>query len=153
MFCGNEPSKPTRCYRQAIAGGPPVPVTPDGFVRALIAPDGRTLLAIGGDGAGQVMSIGGGPQKPALGLTADDSPIEWASDSRSIFVQAGNWIPAQIEKVDLLSGKHERVPVLGPPDRAGLLTIKVTDILGDGAGYAYYGLKQTSTLFVVQGVK
>ena len=63
LFCGNEPSKPTRCYRQAIAGGPPVPVTPDGFVDARPAPDGRTLLAIGGDGAGQVMSIDGGPAK------------------------------------------------------------------------------------------
>ena len=153
LFCGNEPSKPTRCYRQAIAGGPPVPVAPDGFVDARLAPDGRTLLAIGGDGTGQVMSIDGGPQKPALGLTTDDFPIEWASDSRSVFVQAGNWADAQIEKVDLLSGKRERVPVLGPPDRAGLLKITVSDILGDGAGYAYWVWKQTSTLFVVQGIK
>ena len=153
LFSGNEPSKPTRCYRQAIAGGPPVPVTPDGFVRALLAPDGRTLLAIGGDGAGRVMSIDGGPQKPVLGLTTDDSPIEWASDSRSVFVQAGNWIPAQIEKVNLLTGKREKLPMLGPPDRPGLLKITVSDILGDGAGYAYWVWKQTSTLFFVQGVK
>jgi len=153
LFCGNEPSKLPRCYRQAIAGRPPVPVTPDGFVRALIAPDGRTLLAIADDGGGQVMSIDGGPQKPALGLTTDDFPIEWASDSRSVFVQAGNWADAQIEKVDLLSGKRERVPVLGPPDRAGLLRITVSDILGDGGGFAYWVWKQTSTLFFVQGIK
>jgi eukaryotic-like serine/threonine-protein kinase len=153
LFSGNEPSKPSRCYRQAIAGGPPVPVTPDGFARALIAPDGRTLLAIGGEGAGQIMSIEGGPQKPALGLTTDDFPIEWASDSRSVFVQAGTGAPAQIERVDVLSGKREKVPVLAPPDRAGLLKITVSDILSDGAGYAYWAWKQTSTLFVVQGVK
>jgi hypothetical protein len=153
LFCGNEPSKPTRCYKQAISGGPPVPVTPDGFVEALLAPDGHTLLAIGRDGVGQVMSIEGGPQKPALGLTTDDVPIKWASDSRSVFVQTTNWIPAQIEKVDLLSGKREKVPVLGPPDRTGLLRIRISDILSDGTGYAYDALKQTSTLYVVQGVK
>jgi hypothetical protein len=99
------------------------------------------------------MSIDGGPQKPALGLTTDDFPIEWASDNRSVFVQNVNWVPVQVEKVDLVSGKREKVPVLGPPDRAGLLNIRVSDILNDGAGYAYWAWKQTSTLFVVHGVK
>jgi Tol biopolymer transport system component len=154
LFCGNEPSKPTRCYRQDISGGLPVPITPYGFAPALLAPDGVTLLVLGAEGAGQIMSTEGGSSQAAHGLTKDDFPIKWASDNRSVFVQAGNVVPARIEKVDLLSGK--RTPVGGeiaPADRAGLVYIGISDIIQDGSGYAYGASRSASSLFVVHFAK
>lgn len=61
LFCGNESFKPTRCYRQAVDGGPPVPVTPYGFDSALVSCDGRSVLGFNGTtGEGQIISIKGG---------------------------------------------------------------------------------------------
>ncbi len=154
LFCGNEPSNPTRCYRQAISSGPPTPVTPGGFSRAWIAPDGRTLLALGVDGACQIMSVDGEPLHAPRGLTKEDSPIKWAADSHSFFVYDSNQLPAQIEKLDLFTGQRKQVgDEIAPEDRAGLVQIRITDIIQEGTGYAYYVTKCNSELFLVQFAK
>ena len=153
LFCGSEPSKPARCYRQATTGGLPVPVTPDGFVSAWISPDGRRLLAMDTAGAGQVLSLESGALQPARGLANDDDLIAWASDNRSVLVRSGRQLPARIHKVDLLTGTRIPVREIAPPDRAGLVRISVSDMTGDGAGYAYSARRDASTLFVVHGVK
>ena len=153
LFCGNEPSKPTRCYKQAIAGGPPALITPDNIVNAYVAPDGDKLLALDAGGVGQVISIASGSSQPAKGLRPDDLRIRWASDSLSFFVQKSNLIPAPIERVYLQSGKRELVREINPPDRAGFPGIYITDVIGDGAGYVHTNYRFNTTLFVIQGVK
>jgi serine/threonine protein kinase/Tol biopolymer transport system component len=151
LFCGNEPGKPSRCYRQDISGGSPKPVTPDGFRNALISPDGRSILASGTEAIGLIISVEDGASRTPQGLTMNDEPIKWAGDNRSVFVYTPNRIPAHIEKVDLQSGQRSLVGgEIAPPDRAGIIQLTITDILQEGAGYAYYLGKYSSTLYTVR---
>jgi eukaryotic-like serine/threonine-protein kinase len=152
LFCGNEPSKPSRCYEQPIYGGPPIAVTPDGITNALVAPDGHMLLIAGANGINQVMSIGGLP-KPIPGMRSDDIAIKWAKNSQSLFVQTGSPISLQVEKLNVLTGRREPLQILGPSDHRGLLFAGITDILSEGEGYAYWTWKQTSKLYIAHGVR
>jgi serine/threonine protein kinase len=149
LFCGHESSQPPRCYQQSLAGGPPQPVTATGRTLAYLAPDGRTLLTIGAEPRFQISTIDGGPPRPAAGLGNTDEPIRWASDGRSVFVQTTSAVPAQINRIDVFTGRRTFVRELAPPDRAGLVGVFGVDLLGDAASHAYTYWKRTSTLFVV----
>ena len=87
LICGNEPSKPSRCYRQDILSGQPEPITPEGVVNAFVTADGRVLRARGMDKSWLVLPVAGGPSRPAAGLTVGDRGIDWARDGRSVFVR------------------------------------------------------------------
>jgi Tol biopolymer transport system component len=153
LFCGNQHSKPLRCYRQAVDGGPPSPVTPDGVVNAVVAPDGRTLATVSTSGDWQITTIDAGSARAAVGLTRADLPIAWANDGRSLFVQAGRTVPGRIERVDPVTGQRTLVREIAPPDRSGLVGVGPVSIIGDGAGYAYRYSKRAMTLYSVQGIK
>jgi hypothetical protein len=116
---------------------------------AYLAPDGRTLLTIGAEPRFQISTIDGGPPRPAAGLGNTDEPIRWASDGRSVFVQTTSAVPAQINRIDVFTGRRTFVRELAPPDRAGLVGVFGVDLLGDAASHAYTYWKRTSTLFVV----
>ncbi len=154
LLCGNEPSKPSRCYRQDIVNGQLVPITPEGVANAWVTTDGLTLLTRGVDGSWRFMPVAGGPSRPARGLTDGDNPRAWARDGRSVFVRANpNEIPARIERVDLMSGARLFVREVAPPDRAGLVQVGSLSLMEEATGYAYQYVKRTSTLFVVRGAR
>jgi hypothetical protein len=153
LICGNEPSKPSRCYRQDILGGQPEPITPEGVVTAWVTMDSRTLLVRGVDRSWRFMPTAGGPSRAARGLTEGDFITGWATDGHSVFVYDDSQIPIRIERVDLTSGTRRFVREAAPPDRAGLLYVGGLSLIQDGAGYAYTYQKRTSTLFVVRGAR
>ena len=65
IVCGNEPSRPFRCYGQDLMGGLPTPLTPEGLDVSPVAPDGRSVVTIGADRAKQVLSLDvGRPSDP-----------------------------------------------------------------------------------------
>jgi hypothetical protein len=130
-----------------------VPVTPEGVVNAWVTTDSRTLLTRGVDRSWRLVPVAGGPSRPARGLTDSDAVIVWARDGRSVFVLVRSELPARIERVDLTSGTRLFVREIAPPDRAGLLFTGNPSLIDDAAGYAYDYSKQTSTLFVVRGVR
>jgi hypothetical protein len=81
-------------------------------------------------------------------------PIKLAADNHSVFVNVSGRLSARIEKVDLLSGKRTAVGgEIAPADRAGLVNVGITDIIEEGAGYAYVIRRNSSALFVVQFAK
>src|ERR1051325_9729038 len=75
------------------------------------------------------------------------------SGGRSVFVQRGIGVPAQIERVDLTAGVRTRVVALAPPDLAGVNALWGVHWLDDGAAYTYTYGRQLSKLFVASGVR
>jgi dipeptidyl aminopeptidase/acylaminoacyl peptidase len=153
LLCGIDAAKIARCYEQAVPAGTPRPVTPAGVIDAWLAPDARTLLARQAAGGFQVLSIGGATPAPARGLTRDDVPIAWASDSRAVVVDAGSSIPARIVRVDPATGIRTLITTLAPPDRAGLVGVVPSQWIDDGRGYVYTYFRDLSQLFVASGVR
>jgi Tol biopolymer transport system component len=152
VVCGNEPSKPYRCYEQDLIGGLPKPLTPDGLDVGPISPDGRAIVAISPDRTKLIVSLGDRSARPAPGVTADDDVLAWSRDGQSLFVQRQPAIPARLERVDLSTGRRTMIRELAPPDRAGLTAVIGVDIVNDGQIYAYAYWKRVSRLFVVRGV-
>jgi len=153
LFCGQEKARPSRCYRQPVSGGEPEPVTAERTSRAILAPDGRTLLVGRADGGPEVLAIGGGPGVQAQGLTASDEWLRWAADGQSVFVVDRMGTSARLDRVNVYTGR--RVPVLevAPPDRVGVVLLQSVDLTPDGSAYAYDYWTEFSTLYTVRGVR
>jgi hypothetical protein len=144
LLCGGRPS---RCYKEAIAGGPRTAVTGDGAIAGDVAPDGK-ILAIENNGHVAVYPAGSLTPEPARGLTEADAIIGWSSDSRTVFASRRGEIPAHLERIDVATGTRTPVADVGPTNRAGLTRVVVTSVIDQGRGYAYDYLRFLSTLFV-----
>ena len=153
FFCGNEPNKPRRCYRRDLAGGQAEAVTPENVSNGEPAPDGRTIAIRTTAGDRQVMEVGGGQPRAVRGYQAADRLVGWSRDSRALFVQAGNGLPAPLDRIDLASGTRTRARDVMPPDRLGIMQVHVASVSHDGQAYSYMYWRQMSKAIVVNGLK
>jgi hypothetical protein len=151
LVVGNEPRKPTRAYRQDIAGEP-MPWLQEGVIPAAISPDGQRILAIDHERKWGWYPAAGGAAQPAPGLTADDAPagiVGWSADGRALFMHTGTDVPARIDRIDVKTGRRTLLKELGPADLTGLGMFDPLTVSHDGSQYAYRYRKVLSTLFVV----
>ena len=153
LVCGNEKGKKPRCYAQDISSGALTPLTPEGIVAAMIAPDEQTLLTFSTSGAVELRSTSNDRVTPAPGLKPTDVPVSWNADGKSMLVETTARIPAIIERVDVVTGARTTLKELAPPDRAGLTMVRLSQWIDDGRGYVYEFQRTLSTLYVVTGVK
>jgi hypothetical protein len=114
-----------RGYLQRLSGGPPRPFTPEG-VGALkwwsiaVSPDGAQVL--GRDTSGRIAQypLDGSAPEPVTGLQADELPIAWTPDGRALLVAHGQGRPWVIDRMDLASGRREKLFEIRPREMAGL---------------------------------
>jgi len=150
LACGNEPGRPPRCYRIAIAGGVPEPVTPDGVVGGRVSRDGRILVRRS-DGTMAVLSSSKGAPRVVPGVTQADTSFGWTADGRSVYGGRPG-MPFKLEKIDIETGRRTLLKELAPPDRNGVGMIGLyymVDVLPDGRGYAYRVDRSVDTLYAV----
>jgi hypothetical protein len=153
LACGNEASRPMRCYVQPLGAGPPSPATSDDVVDAVIAADGKRLLVTTTSGAKELVELGSTAGRPVPSIRPSDVPLAWSNDGRSIFVQSDFSARARIERVDLGTGARTLVRDLAPPDVSGVTSVTVSHWSDDGRAYAYYYTRTLSQLFAVTGVR
>jgi hypothetical protein len=153
FFCGNEPNKPRRCYRRDLAGGQAEAVTPENVSNGAPAPDGRTIAIRTTTGDRQVMEVGGAQPRAVPGYQPQDRLVGWSQDSRALFVQTGNGVPAQLDRIDLAGGTRRSVRNVMPPDRLGVMQVYVASVSHGGEAYSYFYWRQSSRAIVVSGIK
>ena len=153
LFCGNEARRSTRCYTQDIAGGAPQRVTPEGTSNGFVSPDGKSVLVQIAGGKYLIYPVGGGSSRSIPWLNSDDVIIRWRRDGHSLLVYDGSQIPAQVESVDLATGRRSFVRELAPADRAGVVRILHAAFARGAKSYAYSYDLALSRLAVVEGVK
>jgi len=161
LIGGNEPGKGTRFYIQAVAGGPPRPVTPEGTRDGLVSADGKLVLARGPEGkyflypiaVGNSDARSSGEPRLVPALTAADSIAQWSIDGRSVLAYRRSVIPCHVEHVDLATGKRTLFKELSPADHTGLLSLREILVTDDLSSYAYTAYYQVSSLFVSDGVQ
>ncbi len=93
------------------------------------------------------------PPQPIPILTSDDRPIRWTPMGNSLYVFRRGELPAQIMRLDLATGRKERVLELMPPDPAGVVEIVSVRLTPDAASYAYSYHRILSDLLLVEGLK
>jgi Tol biopolymer transport system component len=150
---GSESGRPSRSYEYTIASGKLRPLTPEGTAGTLVSPDGRLLVAATG-AKWMVWPVDGGEPRDVNGLLAQDAISAWAADGRSLFVSGPTTIWGRdIAKLDLATGRRDRLLTFGPSDQAGVRVVMPPLVSADGRTYAYRSSYSFSDLFVGDGIR
>jgi len=148
VFRAAEANTGPRSFIQTLDGSPPRIVVPDKVRVALFSADGRDLVGITPDGRWHLYPVAGGATSDLTSITADDEPVGWSTDGRAILV-ATRTIPTRLERVELSTGARRVIREIRPPGLEGI-RINVSNATADGEQFAYGGVRQTRTLYVVK---
>ena len=152
LFQGQLEGKPARVYVQDIDGGPPRPLTPENIGLSCASPDGK-LAAVGTfDGKMFLYPIDGGAPQEIPGVTPEDNVIRFDDTGHSLFVTRGD-IPTEVFRLDLATGRHEKIGEINPSDRTGADGLVNVVLTPDGKMYGYSIQRRLSTLYLVTGLK
>ncbi len=153
LVCGNEPKHATRCYVRPVAAGPLRPVTPEGIKgRAVISPDGSTVLAQSVDGW-FIYPIDGSDPRAVPSLGVDEFVVRWSPDGHSIWTTRENEFPLRVEQLDPATGRRQPLLSIEPATRAGVLGLSDLALADDPRWYAYLVNQYVSRVFVVTGMQ
>lgn len=119
LVMGNHSNESARPYISDRNGSPLKQLSAQNTPFPAVAPDGDSFIVFENK-AMMVRSIHRGTAKPLPGVQPDDLVIGWASDSKHLFVQKVTPTGANINKVDVESGKSELWQALAPKDNVGL---------------------------------
>jgi len=148
-----------RMYLLDLSGGTPRAVTPvisvkpSHYETQLVSPDGKYIFARDLSGKGQLYPIAGGEPRAVQGWSPDDIWITWSADGRSAFVYRDDKTSAVVYRLDVGTGKREKVTTLTPGDSAGVTSVYNVRMTADGKAYGYSFARELSDLFLVGGVK
>jgi eukaryotic-like serine/threonine-protein kinase len=155
VFSAFEPNHAVRLFVQDPSGGKPRPITPEGVLEFgfAISPDENSLADVGPDQLGYIYPIDGGDPRPIPGWTKGDRPISWDTDNRSLFIYNYHQLPAQVFRLDTVTGKKTLWKQLMPGDAAGIDHIAPILMAADKKSYAYGYGRFLSDLYFVTGLK
>ena len=156
LLLANEVGGGLRLFVHDIDASAPRPITPEGCAPGFlpVSEDGAFVVVQGPDQVFSLYPISGeGAPQPIPILTQDDRPIRWTPMGNSLYVFRRGELPAQIMRLDLATGRKERVLELMPPDPAGVVEIVSVRLTPDAASYAYSYHRILSDLLLVEGLK
>jgi aminoglycoside phosphotransferase (APT) family kinase protein/Tol biopolymer transport system component len=148
VFRAAEANKGPRTFIQTMDGSAPRVVVPEGVRVALFSADSRSLVGITPEGGWQVHPIDGGAPSDLAVVAATDEPVGWSTDGRAVIV-ATRTIPTRLERVELSTGARRVLRELRPPGLEGV-RVSVWSVTADGEQFAYNGIRQSRTLYVVK---
>ncbi len=120
----------------------------------MLSPDGKRVAVIGPNGDVRILSVPEGRTLQQVPTEASGySQIGWAQDGRHIFLYAIGEVPEKILRLDLDSGKLEFWRELTLEDLAGLIRIHPVIVTPDGRYWAFSYARVLSDLYVVEGLK
>jgi len=152
VFNGFKPGRPPRAWVQSIAGGAPVPFTPEGVTAGPITPDGTKTVGRSADGQRKLYPIdsNGGAPEPIKVIEPADGVIRFTADGRGLVVRRLAGGAVQIVRVDLATGARTPVRTITPQAGTAVGQLLIT---ADGSAYVYgYGVTH-SDLFLIKGLK
>jgi eukaryotic-like serine/threonine-protein kinase len=149
-----------RIFLQDVPSGLPHAIGPAVFPTAgahfeshVASPDGKWIFAHDLSGQGTLYPIDGGSPHAIPGCQADDIWIRWSADAKSGYVYHDEKKSAPVFRIDVSSGKRDKVWTLTPGDPAGVTSIYRVRLSADGKTYAYSYVRELSDLFQVEGVR
>jgi dipeptidyl aminopeptidase/acylaminoacyl peptidase len=142
-------------WTQDVDGGPPVPIL-EGYSGILPSPDGRSVLATTGDeGPFALCPVVGGPCQLVQGLDpAQDEPLLWSNDGKTLLVARYAPLQVTLMRVDPTNGRSETLKSIAPPERAGIFGFAGrTRITPDGRYYVYSYGRCLGDLYLARGLR
>jgi serine/threonine protein kinase len=152
LFQGSEPNRPARTFVQDLSGAKPVPLTPEGVGASHVSPDQKYMTVVAGAKL-SLFPIRGGELKPVENLEPGESVLRWSDDGRFLFLRKSDG-PAslQIVRLNVVTGRREPWKELQAPDSVGVQIVQAV-MTPDGKSYAYSYQRDTSTLYLAEGLR
>jgi Tol biopolymer transport system component len=156
MVVGTEPSRGVRAY-VVDSDGAAVPraITPERVTfsseQIALSHDRQVVAFRSLDGAITLYHTDGSAATTANGFAADETPIGWTGDDRSLLLLTDD-SPRQLVAVDTLSGRRTVLRTIAPSNRAFIGPTSVF-LTPDGRSYAANYQRRVMTLFLVEGLQ
>jgi hypothetical protein len=154
MVIGTEPSRGVRAYVVGD-GSPPRAITPERVTfngdQIALSHDRRVVAFRSPDGVMTLYRTDGSGATTANGFAADETPIGWTGDDRSLLLLT-DASPRQLVAVDPASGRRTVLRTIAPsnPTFIGPTSLFLTP---DGRSYVANYQQRAMTLFLVDGLK
>jgi eukaryotic-like serine/threonine-protein kinase len=154
LLVGSERGHGVRTYILDLEGGKRRPITPEGVEAMLISPDGQWIVARGSQRKLSLLTVSGGEPRLIPGLAAEDVPIQWSRNGRSIYVRQNveGAATVQVSRLDLSTGRKELWKEF-VPDPARVASVLPIVLTPDGKSYAYTYGHYLSDLYLAEGLK
>jgi serine/threonine protein kinase/dipeptidyl aminopeptidase/acylaminoacyl peptidase len=156
LVSGSEAGRGSRLFVQDLSGGTPRPITPEGvqiLFQQAVSPDGRSIAARGPDGRFAIYPPEPGTARPIPGLSADEIPIQWTGDGRSLFVTRLSEPPGVIDVLDIQTGKRTPWRQFRPIDPTGIEQVGPAVISPDEKSYVFSYRRSIDELYLATGLK
>ncbi|HUA15381.1 MAG TPA: protein kinase [Verrucomicrobiae bacterium] len=153
MVNASQPAHAARCFRLALDGADPKPLTPEGTHCGPPSDDGKFLATTDPNGAVILYPLGGGASRVIPGLPAEFHPVQWSEDSSSLYGYREGEIPSRVYKVDVANGRQAVVQELRPGAPAGVVTVSPVVVSHDGTRFAYSYNQTLSVLYLISGLR
>jgi len=156
IFFGGEPGRPHRLYVQAVGGGAPRPITPEGggSMSLKVSPDGNAVAYEWGTRGVAISRLSGGEPLLVPGTARGERPVVFTRDGSSLIVRhLEQYNTCVVERVSVVTGARSPVRVIRGPDPAGLMNIAPVQMTPDERFYAYAYVRDLTDLFVADGLR
>ncbi|HSP94817.1 MAG TPA: protein kinase, partial [Thermoanaerobaculia bacterium] len=155
VFVASEKGKKPRIWIQDIEKGGARPITPErtGIPAAAspVSPDGKLVFGVSSPGKASLHPVEGGEATPVAGLEAEEIPVQWSFDGRSLYVHKRGGIPNKVWLLDPSSGARRPWRDISPADWA--TNIPRLLITPDGKSYVYGMQRVLSELYLIEGLR
>lgn len=129
------------------------PLTPEGLIGTLVAPDGLSVLVRHtSTSEWQLFPVDGRASRP-VPVRVDDIPLRFTPDGGGLYVATRQSLRFQFLQIHLQTGRREHLQNLGPADPVGVAIVSAPAISPDGQSYGYQYRRTLSTLYVIDGLK
>ena len=154
IFSANESGHGSRFFIQTVNGAAPRPITPDGYSSKLnmtVSPDGKQFIALNQQtNAWSLCRVETPSCAPLGGAEDDDSPLEWSTDGKFVYVDAHSPGP-EIWRIELSTGHRQLWKRVTSSDSVGALEVFPSSITPDGKSFAIQYERSLDQLYTVEG--
>jgi hypothetical protein len=100
-----------------------------------------------------IHAVDGGSPRPLQGASAGETPVQWDTDGKSIYLFTAEQAPSPVFRIDVASGRREPWKTIAPADRTGLVQIDTLVLTPDARSYAYSYERILTDLEIVDGLR
>jgi eukaryotic-like serine/threonine-protein kinase len=153
-FTGMEPGHKPRVYVQAIGGGAPRAISPEGVRGSVPSADGKFVFGLFGAALALYSVDGKETPRPVPGIQAAEDDIAGvAPDGKSILIEHVIGNTTEIFQLELATGRRTLVKEIAPSDAAGVFGAPDVRFASDYQSYAYTYDRTVSELYIVDGLR
>ena len=160
IFNGAMPGEQSRAYVMDVDGGGLRALTPQNMKAMAVSPDGSWVAAERVAGTSpdappgvSLWPVAGGPARAVPGSQEDDRPVGWTDDGKSLWAFRWTEVPADVYRLEIATGRRERVRTLMPREIAGVESILTFRTTPDGRAYFYTYRRVLSKLYLARNLR